>query len=179
MKLKSHYLLTLLTVILISCSPEDSNIITPENTGAFVFNGVSYPLLTAIITDEDATTNSPSKIGINLFNKTSTEITGDSDLDGIDFVYFDFIAENIENTTYNAIESSNITINGSIVDSEFNHGTILLSDDDSESDDFAQSGSVTVTNFTPYNIVFTFTFTRADGQVITGNYDGNYLSQGL
>ena len=46
--------------------------------------------------------------------------------------------------------------------------------DDSQSDVYAQSGSVTVTNFTQFNIVFTFSFTRNDGQVISGSYDGNY-----
>jgi len=111
-----------------------------------------------------------------LFNKTSSQITSNVDLDDIAYVYFDLGTESIQNTTYNNIENYAISINGSIVDSEFNPGTILLSNNDPDSDVFAQSGSVTITNFTAYNIVFTFTFTRTDGQVITGRYDGNYLA---
>lgn len=178
MNLKSLYLTALLlTITLISCSPESNTNTTPENTGEFNFNGVNYPLITAIITEEEATTNSSSKIGINLFNKTSAEITSNNDTNEIDYVYFEFTADTIENTTYNSINRYDISVDGAIVDSEFISGTIFLSDSDPESDVFAQSGSVTVTNFTAYNIVFSFTFTRTDGQIITGSYDGNYLLQ--
>ncbi|MFC0605151.1 hypothetical protein [Winogradskyella pulchriflava] len=176
MKPKLYYLLTLFFAIIITaCSPESNNT-TEEETNEFIVNGVTYNLISAIVTDENTSTNEPSEIGISLFNKTSSEITGNSNLNDISYVYFDFEAVTIQNTTYTQIEDYNISINGTIVDSEFNYGTILLSDNDSESDVYAQSGSVTVTNFTEYNIAFTFTFTRNDGQVISGSYDGNYLA---
>ncbi|WP_282031545.1 hypothetical protein [Winogradskyella eximia] len=177
MKPRQPYLIALLfALIFSSCSPEDNTSTTPEDPNVFIFNGVSYPLVSAIITDENTTTNAPSDIGISLFNKTSSEITGNEDLDTVAFVYFDIHTGSLENTTYDTIEDYDISINGSFVDSEFNPGTILLSDNDPDADVFAQSGSVTITNFTAYNIVFTFTFTRTDGQVITGRYDGNYLA---
>lgn len=171
-----HLTALLFTIILISCSPEENTSTTPEDTNEFIFNGVSYPLVSAIITDENTTTNAPSDIGISLFNKTSSEITGNGDLDAVAFVYFDINTASLENTTYDTIEDYDISINSSFENGEFNPGTILLSDNDPDADVFAQSGSVTITNFTSYNIVFTFTFTRTDGQVITGSYDGNYLA---
>ena len=172
---KLPYLFTLLfAFIIMGCAPEDNT--TPaEDTNEFIFNGVTYPLISAIITDENTTTNDPSNISIRLFNKTSSEATSNQDLEDIAFVNFEVEAINLENTTYTTFENYNISINGAIVNSEFNPGTILLSHDDPDSDVFAQSGSVTITNFTTYNIVFTFTFTRNDGEVITGSYDGNYL----
>jgi hypothetical protein len=165
----------LFTLILLNCSP-DSNSTPEEDSNEFIFNGTSYNLVSAIITDENTSTNESSDISISLFNKTSTEITNNGDLENISYVYFDFEAVTIENTTYSEIEDYDVSINSSITDSEFTHGTVLLSDNDSEADVYAQSASVSVTNFTEFNIVFTFTFTRNDGQVITGSYDGNYFA---
>lgn len=171
-----HLVVLMLTTILIGCSPDEGNSNPEEENNHFTFNGVTHDLISAIITDENTTTNDPSEISISLFNKTSTEITGNGNLSDVSFVYFDFEDVTIQNITYNQIEDYNVSINGSIVDSEFNAGTILLSDENSESDLYAQSGSITVTNFTQYNIAFTFTFTRNDGEVITGSYDGNYFA---
>lgn len=164
----------LLACLLVSCSADDGDGISDETSNEFTFNGVSYNLVSAIITDENTSTNDPSDISISLFNKTSAEITGNGDLNDISFVYFNFEDVTIQNTTYTQIEDYDVSIDGSVVDSEFYHGTVLLSDDDSESDVFAQSASVTVTNFTQFNIAFTFTFTRNDGEIISGSYDGNY-----
>ncbi|MBV7267925.1 hypothetical protein [Winogradskyella luteola] len=171
----AHLFVLLLTLILMACSSDDTNSNTDEANNEFVFNGITYHLVSAIITDENTATDDPSDIGISLFNKTSSEITGNNDLNDISYIYFDFNDVTIQNTTYTEIEDYDISINSSIVNSEFNHGTVLLSDNDPESDVYAQSASVTVTNFTEFNIVFTFTFTRNDGQVISGSYDGNYF----
>ncbi|WP_299123600.1 hypothetical protein [uncultured Winogradskyella sp.] len=180
MKSKLTYVFTVLVaLVLFACSPENTNSIPEEETKEFVFNGVTYNLVSAIITNQNTSTNDPSNISIRLFNKSSSEITGNGDLSDVTYIYFNFEAVNIENRTYNEIEDYDISINGSIIDSEFNPGTILLSDDHSESDVYAQSGSITVTNFTEFNIVFAFTFTRNDGQVISGSYDGNYLAQSI
>lgn len=176
MKSKLTYVFTLLiTFVLCSCSPENTNSNPEEESNEFVFNGVTYNLVSAIVIDENTSSNS-SDIGIKLFNKTSTEITGNGDLSDVSYVYFDINDTTIQNTTYMQIEDYDISINSTIVDSEFNAGTILLDDNDPDAAVFAQSGSISVTNFTAFNIKFTFTFTRNDGQVITGSYDGNYLA---
>ena len=176
MKFKLPILLALvLPLILLSCSADDDNSIPTEDVNKFTFNGETFNLVTAIISDENTTDNNPSEIGISLFNKTSTEITGNGDLSDITLVYFAVEAINLQATTYTPIEDYNVSINASVTDSEFNAGTILLSDSDPESDVYAQATSVTITNFTAFNIDFTFTFTRNDGQVITGRYNGNYI----
>lgn len=176
MKLKLPCLLALVfTVVLSSCSSDDDNTIPVENIKEFTFNVETYDLLTAIISNDDTSTDDENEIGIRLFNKTSSEIISNTDLDDITFVYFELETANIEATTYTEIESYDISINGSVVDSEFDAGTVLLSAADSESDLYAQSGSITIRNFTTFNIDFTFTFTRNDGQVISGRYNGNYL----
>ncbi|WP_179018549.1 hypothetical protein [Winogradskyella forsetii] len=175
MKPKSHYVFTLLlALIFAACAPEDNTTI-PENTNEFIFDGVTYPIITAIIIDENTSATNPSPIKISLWNKTSSEATGNGDLEDIALVNFEIEDENLEVTTYTDVENYDISINGSIVNSEFSPGTLLLSNDDPDADVFAQSGSVNITNFTAFNIVFTFTFTRNDGQFISGSYDGNYL----
>ena len=169
-------LLTLLfTLILMACAPED-NSVPVENVNKFTFNDETFDLITTIINDENTTTNDPSNIGIRLFNKTSSEATGNGDLSDLTFVYFNVVDANLQATTYTNIEDYDVSIHGSVVNSEFNAGTVLLSDNDPQSDVYAQSGSVTITNFTTYNIDFTFTFTRNDGAVISGRYNGNYLA---
>ncbi|MBC2846085.1 hypothetical protein [Winogradskyella flava] len=165
----------LFACILVSCSPDDGDGIPNENAGEFIINGESYNLVSAIITDENTSTIDSSEISISLFNKTSAEITGNSDLSDISYVYFEIEDTTIQNTTYSQIEDYDVSINSTVIDSEFNHGTVLLSDDNPESDMYAQSASMTVTNFTQFNIAFTFTFTRNDGQVISGSYDGQYF----
>ena len=163
------------TSVLMSCSSDDDNTISEENTKEFTFNGETYDLVTAIVSEDDTSTNTGTEFGIRLFNKTSSEITSNSDLDDITFVYFELETANLEATTYTEIDAYDISINGSVVASEFNAGTVLLSANDAESDIYAQSASVTLRNFTTFNIDFTFTFTRNDGQVISGRYNGNYL----
>lgn len=165
----------MLSITFVSCSSDDTSSIPDEANNAFTFNGNTYNLMSAIIVDENTTNNDPSDISISLFNKTSTEITSNTDLSDISYVNFKIVDATIQNTTYNQIDNYDVSINSSITNSEFTAGTVLLSDADSQSDVYAQSGSVTVTNFTQFNIVFTFTFTRNDGQVISGSYDGNYF----
>ncbi|WP_299522848.1 hypothetical protein [Winogradskyella sp.] len=164
-----------LAIIVIACSSDDTSSIPNENNNQFTFNGETYNLTMAIINDENTSTNESSEIGISIFNKSAAELAGNSDLTDINFVYFDFDDVSIQNTTYNQIDDYDVSINSSVIDSEFNHGNVLLSDSDSESDVYAQLGSVTITNFTQFNIQFTFTFTRNDGQIISGSYDGNYI----
>lgn len=176
MKPKLPYLFVLFcAVITLACSPDDDNTISKEIIGEFTFNGQTYDLASIIITSENTSSNETGEIGINLFNKTSTEVTSNTNLSDVSYVYFSFEDVNIQNTTYNQIDDYNISINSSFIDDEFNPGTILLSDSDSESDLYAQSGSITVTNFTQFNIAFTFTFTRNDEEVISGSYDGPHF----
>ena len=177
MKLKLPHLLTFLfTIVLMACSPEESNSSADDPINEFIFNGENYDLISVIIYDENTVTSDPSDIRISLFNKTSSVITSNADVDDVTYVYFEVNATNIEATTYNDIEDYNVSINNSVINSEFITGSTLLSNNDTESDVFAQSGSLTITNFSQFNIDFTFMFTRNDGQIISGRYNGNYLA---
>jgi len=175
MKPNLSTLFTLLfTLVLMSCAPED-NSVPVENVNEFTFNTETYDLVTAIINDNSTATN-PSNIGITLTNKSNTESVSNGDIDDFTFVYFDIQAITLQATTYNNIEDYDVSVNGSVVNSVFSPGTVLLSDNDPDADVYAQSGSVIITNFTAFNIDFTFTFTRTDGQVISGRYNGSYLA---
>lgn len=177
MKPKPPYLVVLiLTLVLLACSPEENTNIIDNANKEFTFNNETYDLESLIIYDENTTTTEPSTIRISLFNKQSSVITSNADVDDVTYVYFEVNATNLEQTTYSNIDDYNVSINNSVVDSDFITGTTLLNSSDPESDIFAQSGFITITNFTQFNIVFTFTFTRADGQIISGRYDGNYLA---
>ncbi|WP_422107872.1 hypothetical protein [Winogradskyella sp.] len=171
----SRVLGLLFAITLMACTSDDTSSVPTEETNQFTFNGVTYNLVTAVVNDENTSTSDVSEIGISFFNKTASEIAGNSDLTNVNFVYFDFDDVTIQNTTYNQIDDYDVSINGSVTNSEFNPGTVLLSDSNVASDVYAQSGSVTILNFTEFNIKLTFSFTRNDGQVISGSYDGNYI----
>ncbi|NRD20580.1 hypothetical protein HNV08_11020 [Winogradskyella eckloniae] len=175
--LKVLFLILLYGVVL-GCAQEELNSYEPEDTNAFTYNGATYPLMAAIVLDEETSANTASDIKISLFNKSSAEITSNSDVTDLSYVSFEVVDIDLNQTTYNQIDDYTVSINGSVTDSEFHPGTILLSSSDADSHLFAQSGVVTITNYTAYNIVFTFSFTRTDGTLISGSYDGNYLLSG-
>ncbi|MFK7833528.1 MAG: hypothetical protein AB8B52_09645 [Winogradskyella sp.] len=177
MKLKSPYFVVfMLTLALLACAPEENNYTPEEPNNEFTFNGETYNLESLIIYDENTSTNEPGVIRLSLFNKESAVITSNADVNDVTYVYFEINATTLENSTYTTIQEYNVSINNSVVDSDFITGTTLLNHSDPASDLFAQSSAVNITNFTAFNIVFTFTFNRADGQVISGSYDGNYLA---
>lgn len=170
-----YFITFIFTVFFTACSPEVSNSNAPEDNNKFIYNGVTYPLKSAIVTIENGGTTEPNTTSIRLFNKASSEITNNMDLDDLTFVNFEIASTDLQISTYDEINRYDMSINGSISNSIFQPGTILLSDDDSESEVYAANASVTITNYTAYNILFTFSFTRNDGEIITGSYDGNYL----
>jgi len=164
------------TIFVSSCSSDDSSDKTPnEPENKIIFNGTSYSLVTAWINDENTTTNDPSDIGFNLFNKSTEDINSGNDLTGLTAIYFDFSEVVLQETTYTDILDYDISINGTLTNGNYTPGTILLSDDDSNSDIYASSSSVTINDFTATTVDLTFSFTRNDGQIISGNFSGNYI----
>jgi len=164
------------TIFISSCSSDDNsdnNQNEPEN--GITFNGTSYSIITAWINDENTTTNDPSDIGFNLFNKTTADINSGNDLTGITAIYFDFSEVELQETTYTDILDYDISINKTLTNSNYTPGTVLLSDDDSNSDIYASSSTVTINDLTATTVDLTFSFTRNDGQVISGNFSGNYI----
>lgn len=172
--IKSIILLTGI-VLTSSCSSDDNSDDTENiQMNQVTFDGASYPLTTAWISDENTTTNDPSDIGFNLFNKTTAEINDGDDLIDITTIYFDFTEVELQEKTYTDILDYNISINGTRTSGDFTAGTVLLSDNDASSDIYASSSMVTINDLTATTIDLTFSFTRNDGQVISGSYNGNY-----
>lgn len=174
-KIKFAVLLTVVSFIS-SCSSDDNSNNTqnqPENE--VTFNGTSYSITTAWINDENTTTNDPSEIGVNLSNKTTEEINSGNDLTNITRVYFDFDDVTVQETTYTQITDYDFSINGTVTNGVFDAGTVLLSDNDPQSDFYASSGLVTINSISESTVDLEFTFTRNDGQVISGSYIGNYI----
>ena len=171
-------LLTFFTVLIsfISCSSDDNPDNPNQSKNQVTFNGNAYSITSAWINDENTATNDPSDIGINLFNKTTAEINSGNDLTNITRIYFDFTEVDLQEKTYTEILDYDFSINGTLIDGVFDPGTILLSDNDSNSDIYASSSIVTISNLTETTVDLSFSFTRKDGKVISGNYSGNYIT---
>lgn len=165
--------------LLSSCSSDDSsenNSNPNENQNQITFNGESYELKSAWINDENTTDNDPSDIGINLSNKTVSENNSGNDLSNITAVYFDFTDTELQETTYSNITDYEISVGGTRTNGTFMPGTILLSDSDSNSNIYASNSTVTINNLTTTTVDLTFSFTRNDGQTISGSYNGAYIT---
>lgn len=165
--------------LLSSCSSDDSsenNSNPNENQNQITFNGESYELKSAWINDENTTDNQPSDIGINLSNKTVSENSSDNDLSNITAIYFDFTDTELQEITYTDITDYEISVGGTRSNGNFMPGTILLSDNDSNSNVYASNSTVTINNLTTTTVDLTFSFTRNDGQIISGSYNGTYIT---
>ena len=173
--LKSSILM--ITIILFSScsSDENSDNEQSELKNEMIFNGTNYALATAWINDENITTDDPSDIGFNLSNKTNNDLINGNNLTNVTTIYFDFNEVNLQETTYTEILDYDIAINRTLTNGNYTSGTLLLSDDDENTDIYASSSSVTINNLTENSVDLTFTFTRKDGQLIQGAYSGNYI----
>lgn len=98
-----------------------------------------------------------------------------NDLNNITKIYFDFSEVELQEKTYIDILDYNISINGSLIDGVFNSGTVLLSDNNPQSNLYAATSSVTINTITENTVDLDFSFTRNDGEVISGKYNGTYI----
>ena len=162
----------LFSILFLSCSSDDSS--GNSNQNGFTFNGTFYEVKTVYINDENTTDSNPSDIGFSLINKTSSEINSGNDLSNVATLYFDFNAVNVEQTTYTNILDYNGKINVNRTSGSISGGTEILSDNETTLQ--ANNISVTINNITSTTVNFTFSFTRTDGQTVSGQYNGNYLT---
>ena len=162
----------LFTILILSCSSDDSS--GNSNQNGFTFNGTFYEVKTLYINDENTTNSNPSDIGFSLINKTSAEINSGNDLSNVAILYFDFNAVNVEQTTYTNILDYNGKINANRTSGSITGGTEILSDNETTLQ--ANNINVTINNITSTTVNFNFSFTRTDGQTISGQYNGNYLT---
>jgi len=157
---------------LLSCSSDDNSETITQN--GFKFEGIFFEIKTVYINDENTLDSNPSDIGFSLVSKTSSELNSENDLSNINTLYFDFNAVNIEQTTYSEILDYNAKINANRTNGNIVGGTQILSDNETSLQ--ATDINITINEITQSTINFSFSFTRNDGKIITGNYSGNYLT---
>ncbi|NQY04842.1 MAG: hypothetical protein HRT68_01235 [Flavobacteriaceae bacterium] len=169
MKMHKLFIVVLTAIFIFSCSSDDDNSNNNQNVNGFTFNGTFYSAPQVFLNDENTTDNSPSDLAIIMSNVNLLTANQNS---GVNFVYFDFNGVTFETATVTVIPDYNIIENGAISNLQVTGGTTVL--DDTQSGLTATSTSVTINSFTASSINFTFSFTREDGEVITGNYSGSY-----
>ena len=162
----------LFSILMLSCSSDDNS--GNSNQNGFTYNGTFYAVKTVFINDENTVDNNPSDISFSLVNKTVSEISSENDLSNITSLYFDFNAVTIEQTSYTNILDYNATINASRTSGNIVGGTEILSDNNAELQ--ATNINITVNSITSTTVNFSFSFTKTNGQIISGQYNGNYLT---
>ena len=158
-------------LLVFSCSSDDDNNNGDinNNTNAFVFNGTSYNVANVFLNDENTTDNNPSDIAIIMSN---INLLADSQSNGVNYVYFYFQSVELETGTITNISDYTILENASFQNSEIDNGNTIL--DDTVSGFMATSTTVNINSLSSSQIDFDFSFTREDGEMINGNYSGNY-----
>jgi archaellin len=119
--------------------------------------------------DEKTADNNPMDIAIIMSN---IDLLTESQTNGVNYVCFDFQGVELQTGTITNISDYTILENASFNNSEIDNGTTIL--DDAESRFTASNTFVTVNSLSSSQINFGFTFTRKDGEIMTGNYSGNY-----
>ncbi|GAA0872629.1 hypothetical protein GCM10009117_17760 [Gangjinia marincola] len=171
---KFFFLVTFIVTIIGCSSNDDSSTESDLSINEFVYDGETYELVTAFITDENTTTDEASDIGINIFNVTNSQTNGT--VDNVTRVFFDVEDITLQETTYNEIADYEVAINGSFNAGDYSEGTLLLSDNDPQSTVFASSTTVSIHNITETTIDLSFTFMRNDGKIISGKYNGDLIN---
>ena len=162
----------LFSILMLSCSSDDNS--GDSNQNGFTYNGTFYEVKTVFINDENTADNNPSDISFNLVNKTISEISSENDLSNISSLYFDFNDVNVEETTYTNILDYNAKINSNRTSGNIVGGTEILSDNNTDLQ--ATNINITINSITSTTVNFSFSFTKANGQIISGQYNGNYLT---
>jgi hypothetical protein len=153
-----------------SCSSDDDNNDGNNNSNnAFTFNGTSFSVSNVFLNDENTSDNNPSDIAIIMSN---INLLTESQPNGVNYVYFDFQGVELETGTINNISDYTILENASFTNSEIDNGNTIL--DDTLNGFTATNTTVNINSLSSSQIDFDFSFTREDGEIITGNYSGNY-----
>ncbi|MGY0392212.1 hypothetical protein ACW5R3_06640 [Bizionia sp. KMM 8389] len=179
MKTLKFLCLSLIVVFLSSCSSDDDNN-TIESTTVLTnkirVGESDFEIKTAIVEPSIGNT-----VFLSLTNSTEAEIT--AALNGTTFNHVDLFSARINaldlspNTTYNLSEISSLefVVDGDIIGSEFENGVTQFYLGDGTSDLRVVAGTITVADYDVETISLSFSFTRADGEEITGQYDGRCL----
>ena len=157
-------------LLVFSCSSDDDeNVENNNSNNSFTFNGTSFNLSNVFLNDENTTDDNSSDIAIIMSN---INLLTESQPNGVNYVYFDFQGVELETGTINNIPDYTILENASFTNSEIENGNTIL--DDTVSGFMATNTTVNINSLSSNQIDFDFSFTREDGEIITGNYSGNY-----
>jgi len=165
--------------ILFSCSDDEG--VRDLGKYGFSYNSQFYVLNSASYVDEnveDETT--PSIISIALSN---VDLATSNATSNVTKLYFDFEGIALETGEIAEIQDYSIEINSSFIpnteDENYTYvnGTFLLNSQQSAF--IATEKSVTINSINETTIDLSFSFTRADGQIFSGNYVGSFTDNSV
>ena len=154
-------------LIILSCSSDDNS--NNENINGFEIEGSFFETSIAYLYDENISNDSPNDLAIILSNKSL--LNGDIN-SGLTFFYLDFNGVDFQVGTKEVLDYrilENATLSNDLVQG----GNTILDDDDNSGFN-ATLSKLIINSISSTNIDFEFSFTREDGEVISGNYSGTY-----
>lgn len=174
MKSLKYFAIALFALVMTACTSDDSSDANSYENNITI-EASTYPMNSALVE------TSFNSVFLNLTNFTEAQIedsfTGATinnvDLFSIKINDFDFTP----NKTYEFSEISSLEfiVNGSIVNGEYEEGFFQFYKSGSNSNLEITDGSLTIIDYDVDNILLTFTFTRNDGTLISGQYKGSYI----
>ena len=157
--------------LFISCSDEETGRDLGQN--GFTHNQTFHVLNNAFVTDEDVLDSLPAGIAVTLSNVNLGDSSAVSNVSKLHFKYNDI---NLAPGTITNISDYYIEVGGKFefnaVDSiyTYTNGTYLLNS--AQTGLTATEKNVIINSVNDNRVDMTFSFTRTDGQVITGKYQG-------
>ncbi|GGW61848.1 MULTISPECIES: hypothetical protein [Flavobacteriaceae] len=174
MKSLKYFAIALFALVMTACTSDDSSDANSYENNITI-EASTYPMNSALVE------TSFNSVFLSLTNITEGQIedsfTGATinnvDLFSLQINDSDFTP----NRTYDfsEITSLEFIVNGSIVNGEYEEGFFQFYKSGSNSNLEITDGSLTIIDYDVDNILLTFTFTRADGEAITGAYEGAFI----
>lgn len=157
-------------ITILSCSSDnDNNESENQIKGGIQIGEVFFETPYVYINDENIYNNNPSDLAIIMSNKYLLVENIES---GINYMYVDYLGVDFESGQKELLDYR-ITENASRVNN-FIQGGVRLLEDNYGSDLNATEISFIINSITTQTIDFQFSFTREDGQLISGYYSGDY-----
>ena len=155
---------------ILSCSSDgDNNESENQIKGGIHVGEVFFETPYVYINDENINDNRPSDLAVIMSNKYLLVENIES---GINYMYIDYLGVDFESGQKELL-NYRITENASRVNS-FIVGGVRLLEDTFRSDLNATEISFVINSITNQTIDFQFSFTREDGELISGYYSGDY-----
>ena len=165
MKKLNLFIGILIGLTALSCSSNDEN----QIKGGIQVGNIFYETPYVYLNDENLINDFPSDLAIIMSNKY---LLVENIEDRINYMYVDYSGVDFESGEKELL-NYRITENASRVNNLIKGGVRLL-EDNYGSDVNASEVSFIINSITSETIDFEFTFTREDGELISGYYSGDY-----